>query len=89
MDSPSETETPNDVFKYVTVRDLQAFIRRVGQQRIYRPKEEGDEDLEEYAERYLRAVRRFQQVKRFDTNNDSNPNTNPDSNPNTEMETEE
>jgi len=71
MDKPSDPEPLNNSFEYITVRDLQAFLRRVGHQRIYRPKEEGDETYDEYAERYMRAVRRFRSINIVD--NGSNP----------------
>ncbi len=71
MDTPSDPEPSTNSFEYITVRDLQAFLRRVGHQRIYRPKEEGDETYDEYAERYMRAVRRFRSINIAD--NGSNP----------------
>ncbi len=62
MDLPSEPEPAAEPIRFVTVRDLQELLRRVGQQRIYRPAEEGSEDYASYAERYLSAVRRFREV---------------------------
>lgn len=66
MDTPSEPEPSTDAFKFVTVRDLQEFLRHIGQQRVYRPKEDGDESAAS-EERYLDAVRRFRAVKQDDS----------------------
>lgn len=63
MDTPSEPEPSTDAFKFVTVRDLQEFLRHIGHQRLYRPKEDGDETAAS-EERYLDAVRRFRAVKK-------------------------
>ena len=65
MGTPSEQEPSTDAFKFVTVRDLQEFLRHIGHNRVYRPKEEG-EDAAANDERYLSAVRRFRAVKNDD-----------------------
>jgi len=56
-------DTANNNYKYVTVSDLQELLQRVGQQRIYRKLEEGEEDAALYAERYLSAMERFVKAK--------------------------
>lgn len=66
MDTPNEPEPSTDAFKFVTVRDLQEFLRHIGHQRVYRPKEEGDETAAS-EERYLDAVRRFRAVKKWES----------------------
>ena len=66
MDTSTEPEPSTDAFKFVTVRDLQEFLRHIGHQRVYRPKEESDETAAS-EERYLDAVRRFRAVKRWDS----------------------
>ena len=74
-DKPEEMPSQN-AYRFVTVKDLEEFLRHVGGLDGYRKQEESEEDGHKAQERYLEAIRRYREAMKESNNRNNNQKPN-------------